>query len=158
VCGTESIDEVLELGQVRRRPASPAVAPEVLTTLPQRLREAQAVFDRTGGLHAAGLFDEQGTAIVVREDIGRHNAVDKVVGSRILAGADPSAPVLCVSGRAGFEIVQKAAAAGIGVVAAVGAPSSLAVRLAEQADLTVVGFLSPERFVTYSSPHRIGVG
>jgi FdhD protein len=130
----------------------------VLTTLPARLREAQAVFERTGGLHAAGLFDASGCALVVREDIGRHNAVDKVVGSRVLGGADPGAPVLCVSGRVGFEIVQKAAAAGIAVVAAVGAPSSLAVRLAERADVTVVGFLSPDRFVSYSAPHRIGVG
>jgi FdhD protein len=158
VCGTQSIDEVLALCDVRRPAEHPVVAPEVLTGLPDALRDAQRVFASTGGLHAAGLFTDQGTPLVVREDIGRHNAVDKVVGARILASQSTAAPVLCVSGRIGFEIVQKAAAAGIGVLAAIGAPSSLAARLAEDAGVCLVGFLSAERFVTYTAVHRIGVG
>ena len=111
----------------------------------------QEVFDRTGGLHAAGLFDAAGTPLVVREDVGRHNAVDKVVGARLLAVQPVAVPLLGVSSRLGFEIVQKAAAAGIGVVAAIGAPSSLAVRLAEDAAICLVGFLRGHRFVTYSA-------
>jgi FdhD protein len=159
VCGTQSIDDVL-----RRCEVDPStswddlqVPGDVLLALPDRLRQEQRVFASTGGLHAAGLFERDGETVVVREDIGRHNAVDKVVGSRILAGADPSLPVLCVSGRIGFEIVQKAVAAGVGVLAAVGAPSSLAVSLAERAGLCTVGFLGRGRFVVYSSPERVGV-
>jgi FdhD protein len=129
----------------------------VLLGLPDRLRAEQRVFDSTGGLHAAGLFDEHGTPSVVREDVGRHNAVDKVVGARVLAGATPAAPVLCVSGRIGFEIVQKAVVADIGVLAAVGAPSSLAVHLAESAGLCTAGFVRGERYVVYSAPDRLGV-
>lgn len=138
-------------------PGPALVSAEVISTLPDRLREAQKVFDSTGGLHAAGLFDAEGTPLVVREDIGRHNAVDKVVGSRILAGEPTDLPVLCVSGRIGFELAQKAAAAGVGVIAAVGAPSSLAVELAERAGLCLVGFVRGDRFVVYSEPDRIGV-
>ncbi len=158
VCGTQSIDEVLGLCEVRRPTDQPVIAPSVLTTLPRALREAQRVFASTGGLHAAGLFDERGSALVIREDIGRHNAVDKVVGARLLTQQSPAAPVLCVSGRIGFEIVQKAAAAGVGVLAAIGAPSSLAARLADDAGVCLVGFLSADRFVTYTAAHRIGVG
>src|SRR3712207_6427231 len=125
VCGTQSIDDVMSLRgpAARTRPAEP-VSPGLLHTLPARLREAQRVFESTGGLHAAGWFDHDGRLVVLREVIGRHNAVDKVVGSRLLAGEPIAAPVLCVSGRIGFEIVQKAVAAGVGVVAAIGAPSS----------------------------------
>jgi len=164
VCGTESIGDVLGRCMVDRSTASgwPAeealVAADLVPTLPDRLREAQRVFDATGGLHAAGLFDADGTPLLVREDVGRHNAVDKVVGARLLAGASPGVPVLCVSGRIGFEIVQKAVAARIGVLVAVGAPTSLAVALAERAGLTVVGFARGERFVIYTHPGRIGVG
>jgi FdhD protein len=159
VCGTESIDDVLGLCEV---PASTRwsqlrLEPQVLLGLPERLRQEQRVFDSTGGLHAAGLFDETGTPCVVREDVGRHNAVDKVVGARILAGDSPAAPVLCVSGRIGFEIVQKAVTAQVGVLAAVGAPSSLAVHLAERAGLATAGFVRGERFVVYSAPERVGV-
>ncbi len=166
VCGTESIDDVLALLDSRppghtgtnghstgHRPVDPAV----VRTLPARLREAQKVFDSTGGLHAAGLMEATGEPLVVREDIGRHNAVDKVVGARLLAGEPTAVPVLAVSGRIGFEIVQKAVAAGVGVLAAVGAPSSLAVDLARRAGLCTIGFVGPERFVTYSAPERLGV-
>jgi FdhD protein len=158
VCGTQSIDDVLSLGGRSPGPAqrSATVPPVLLHTLPARLREAQRVFDSTGGLHAAGWFDHEGRLVVLREDVGRHNAVDKVVGARLLAGESPAAPVLCVSGRIGFEIVQKAVAAGVGLVAAIGAPSSLAVRLAEEAGLGLVGFLSERRFVVYAAPERVG--
>jgi FdhD protein len=114
------------------------------------------VFDSTGGLHAAGLFDASGELLVLREDIGRHNAVDKVIGSRILA-QEPVPPVLVLSGRIGFELVQKAVVSGVGLVVAVGAPSSLAVRLAETAGLGLVGFVRPDRCVTYAGDHRLGV-
>ncbi|MGN6576553.1 MAG: formate dehydrogenase accessory sulfurtransferase FdhD [Nocardioides sp.] len=159
VCGAQSIDDVIELTRVR--PATGweglEVPPEVVHALPERLRAAQKVFDSTGGLHAAGLFELDGTPVVVREDIGRHNAVDKVVGAQLLAGRPTAVPLLAVSGRIGFEIVQKAVAAGVGALVAVGAPSSLAVELATNAGLCTIGFTGPERFVTYSAPERIGV-
>ncbi len=158
VCGTESIDDVLALCDGRRSVAlgRPGVRPEVLASLPGTLRAEQRVFECTGGLHAAGLFDANGTALVVREDIGRHNAVDKVVGARLLAGASPAEAALCVSGRIGFEIVQKAVIADVGVVAAVGAPSSLAVDLAARAGLGTCGFREgrPLRRVLSARPSR----
>jgi FdhD protein len=159
VCGTESIDDVLALGQASSCGTWPElrVSPDVVRTLPERLRTQQRVFDATGGLHAAGLFAPDGEMLVVREDIGRHNAVDKVVGARLLSGQPTAAAVLCVSGRIGFEIVQKAVAAGVGVLVAVGAPSSLAVDLANRAGLCTIGFAGPRRFVTYALPERIGV-
>ncbi len=159
VCGTESIEDVLAMCDVRAstRWDDLRVPPEVLLALPDRLREAQGVFDSTGGLHAAGLFERDGSLLVAREDIGRHNAVDKVVGARVLAGASPAVPLLCVSGRIGFEIVQKAVVADVGVLAAVGAPSSLAVHLAEQAGLCTAGFVRGARFVAYSAAGRLGV-
>jgi FdhD protein len=159
VCGTESIDDVLAMCAVRgsSRWADLRVRPEVLVGLPDRLRAGQRVFESTGGLHAAGLFDELGTPSVVREDVGRHNAVDKVVGARILAGDSPATPLLCVSGRIGFEIVQKAVVADIGVLAAVGAPSSLAVHLARGAGLCTAGFVRDQRYVVYTAPERVGV-
>jgi FdhD protein len=159
VCGTESIDDVLALCDVSRssRWDELVVPTGVLVALPETLRAEQRVFDSTGGLHAAGLFERDGSAVVVREDIGRHNAVDKVVGARLLAGASPAMPVLCVSGRIGFEIVQKAVVAGVGVVAAVGAPSSLAVDLALRAGLCTCGFVRGGRYVVYSAPERLGV-
>ena len=163
VCGADSIESVLDTA--RHRPRLPAtdddldihVAPAVVHALPDLLREQQRLFDTTGGLHAAGLATADGRLLVVREDIGRHNAVDKVVGRRLLDGSAPSAPILTVSGRLGYEIVQKAVVARIPVVVAVGAPSSLAVELAEAAGTTLVGFARGERAVVYSHPGRIGV-
>jgi FdhD protein len=159
VCGAQSIDDVMALAEVRATaPAgSGAISEEVLRSLPDRLRARQRVFESTGGLHAAGLFDEDGELLVLREDIGRHNAVDKVHGARLLAGESTAAPVMCVSGRIGFEIAQKAVAGGSGVLAAIGAPSSLAVRLAQESGLGLVGFLSGHRFVVYAGGDRIGV-
>lgn len=159
VCGAQSIDDVLGLVHVAaaHRWDGLRVTPDVVRSVPSRLRESQALFDATGGLHAAGLFDATGALLVAREDVGRHNAVDKVVGARLLAGHSPAAALLGVSGRVGFEVVQKAAAAGIGVIVAVGAPSSLAVELATSAEICTVGFTSAERFVTYAMVDRIGV-
>lgn len=155
ICGTTSLDAV----QVRCAPlpAGPALSREVLLGLPDALRARQRVFEQTGGLHAAGLFDPAGTLLDLREDIGRHNAVDKVVGAAALAGALPLWDrVLMVSGRAGFEIVQKAAVAGITILAAVSAPSSLAADAAERLGLTLVGFLRGDGFNVYTHPGRIG--
>ena len=154
ICGKAA----LEMVEVRCAPvaAGPVVEPDVIRSLPDRLREAQAVFERTGGLHAAGLFDASGTALAVREDVGRHNAVDKVVGERYLAGQIPAdGTILQVSGRASFEIVQKAAVAGIPIVSAVSAPSSLAVEAAERFGMTLVGFVRDGRANVYSHAERV---
>jgi FdhD protein len=155
VCGKASLDAI----DVQCAPIAdgPVIARAVVTTLPEALRGAQAVFERTGGLHAAGLFDPQGTLIASREDVGRHNAVDKLVGSQLLEGRLPlSHSILMVSGRASFEIIQKAATAGIPIVCAVSAPSSLAVDAARRFGLTLVGFLRGERFNIYTRAERIG--
>ncbi len=149
VCGKSSLEAV----HVRRtRPVAPfhPVAPEVIVALPERMRKAQTVFRHTGGIHAAALFDLNGDLLILREDVGRHNAVDKVIGAALLAGADLHACILLVSGRAGFELVQKSVVAGIPVMAAVGAPSSLAVRLAQESGLTLIGFLRDDRFNMYT--------
>jgi len=154
VCGKASLDDIAVRCDVV--PSGFTVDADVLVSLPSRLREAQRVFDRTGGLHAAGLFDADGTLLSVREDVGRHNAVDKVIGEQLLAGRVPlSDRVLQVSGRASFEIVQKAAVAGIPVVSAVSAPSSLAVDAGERLGVTVVGFVRDGRCNIYSHPDRV---
>jgi len=155
ICGRTSIDAVRAREIVSPNPRF-TIPGEVLTRLPDVLRRTQRVFGRTGGLHAAGVFAATGELMLVREDIGRHNAVDKVVGDSLLQGILPlSDCVLLVSGRGGFEIVQKALAAGVPVLASVSAPSSLAVQLAREGGLTLVGFLRERRFVVYSHPHRV---
>jgi FdhD protein len=154
VCGKASIETIRNR---ELRPPNPEIRidPEVLCRLPETLREQQVVFRRTGGLHAAALFDEKGTLLAVREDIGRHNAVDKIAGWALLDGRLPlSTHIMMVSGRGGFEIVQKTLAAGIPILASVSAPSSLAVRLARELGLTLVGFLRGRRFVVYSGTFR----
>ncbi len=156
VCGKASL-EAVEAQGCSVLPSGPTVAGDLIRSLPGLLLQNQGVFQRTGGLHAAGVFATDGRLLVLREDVGRHNAVDKVVGHRLLAGAlpDPNA-VLVVSGRASFELVQKAVAAGIPLLVAVGAPSSLAVDLARRFGLTLVGFARPDGFNVYSGPERIG--
>jgi FdhD protein len=154
ICGKASIDAVkLAAPPV---PDGPLVAREVIGRLPDMLRTRQRVFERTGGLHAAGLFDAAGGLEILREDVGRHNAVDKLVGRAALDGRLPLADsVLLVSGRASFEIVQKALLAGIAIVAAVSAPSGLAVRLARESNMTLVGFLRNGGFNVYAGEERI---
>jgi FdhD protein len=158
VCGKTSIDSVRVLGIEPPNPEC-QVDPEVLCGLPQKLRAAQAIFGRTGGLHAAGLFSEAGELLVLREDVGRHNAVDKVIGWALRNGWLPlSQSILMVSGRGGFEIVQKALVAGIPVLASVSAPSDLAVKLAREFGMTLIGFLRDRRFVVYSAMQRLQSG
>lgn len=157
VCGKTAIEHVFARGLPLLPAGRPRIARAWLEALPAQMRAAQRVFARTGGLHAAALFAAGGELLVLREDVGRHNAVDKVVGERLLAGALPGLAdaVLVLSGRAGFEIVQKAARAGIPLVAAVGAPSSLALRVAERSGMTLIGFLRPGRFNLYTAPERV---
>ncbi|MDQ2729341.1 MAG: formate dehydrogenase accessory sulfurtransferase FdhD [Actinomycetota bacterium] len=156
VCGKSSIDDV-ELSCPVLAPG-PAIAASLITLLPDRLRAGQRVFESTGGLHAAGLFDAEGELSCLREDVGRHNAVDKVVGNRVLtdrALAASGGALLMISGRVSFEIVQKAAMAGISVLAAVSAPSSLAVTAADRLGLTIAGFVRNGRYNVYTHPERI---
>lgn len=159
VCGKASLEAVEVRGCATLAGDATRVTDAVIRSLPEALTEGQRVFDRTGGLHAAGLFAADGTVISVKEDVGRHNAVDKVVGESFLAGTLPlSGHVLTVSGRTSFEIMQKALAAGISVVVAVGAPSSLAVDLAGQFGMTLVGFAKPGGFNVYTGAQRVVVG
>lgn len=157
ICGKASLDEV----EVRCAPIPDGdpVDARTLISLPAALREAQAVFDRTGGLHAAGLFTRDGGLLAVREDVGRHNALDKLIGSRVLARALPlHDAIVLVSGRASFELVQKAAVAGVPVLAAVSAPSDLAVEAAERLGVTLVGFLRGDAFNVYARRDRVTIG
>ena len=154
VCGATTVESLAldfpPLGD------GPVIDARLLTTLGGRLREQQRLFESTGGLHAAGLFDEHGELQLLREDVGRHNAVDKVVGRSLLDGRLPlGRSILAVSGRGGYELVQKAVAAGIPIMAAVGAPSSLAVATARRFRMTLVGFLREDRFNVYSGAERL---
>lgn len=156
VCGKASL-EALQLQRCPVLPSDrPRVTAEVILGFPDTLTKAQAIFQRTGGLHAAALFNSKGDLLLLREDVGRHNAVDKVVGERLLTGALPLYDcLLVVSGRASFEIVQKALAAGIPLVAAVGAPSSLAVDVAREFGITLLGFLRDGGFNVYAGGQRV---
>jgi FdhD protein len=155
VCGKASIEAVL--GPACARVAETVqISPELLLSLPARFRDAQRIFERTGGLHAAALFDGDGTLRDLREDVGRHNAMDKLVGAAVLHGSVPlGGRIVLLSGRLSFELVQKAARAGIELLAGVSAPSSLAVELAEEAGITLVGFLRERGFNIYTAPARI---
>ncbi len=158
VCGTQSLDDVFAPTD------EPILTTDIvdaglLHSLPGALRPSQAVFAKTGAVHAAGIFGFDGSLRVAREDIGRHNTVDKVLGARLLGSASyGESAVLCVSGRVGFDIVSKAVAGRISVVVAVGGPSSLAVQLAERAGVTVCGFARNNRYVVYTHPARVGAG
>jgi FdhD protein len=156
ICGKASIQALETAGCSVLPPNSPKLDASMIRSLPAKLRESQAVFDRTGGLHAAGLFSAHGNPILLREDVGRHNAVDKLVGRAVLDRQLPLHDyVLMVSGRTRFELLQKAARAGIPVLAAVGAPSSLAVKAALRFGITLIGFLRDDRFNVYTSPDRV---
>ena len=154
ICGKASIDEVAL--RTDPLPDGPVVSRSIILALPNLLRAAQRAFDETGGLHAAGLFTPGGELLGLREDVGRHNALDKLVGSQVLAGAMPLHDrILMVSGRVSFEIVQKAAVAGIPIVCAVSAPSDLAIETAERLGVTLVGFLRGDGFNVYAKDGRI---
>ncbi|TYZ13549.1 formate dehydrogenase accessory sulfurtransferase FdhD [Hymenobacter lutimineralis] len=156
VCGKTSIEAVHAACGPTLPATGPYVAPAVLHELPGRLRAAQELFDQTGGLHAAALFSLQGELLLLREDVGRHNALDKVIGAAFLRGEVPlHQHILLVSGRVSFELVQKAAVAGITILAAVGAPSSLAVTAAQNFGLTVCGFVRQGRYNVYSHAWRL---
>ncbi|MDH4142447.1 MAG: formate dehydrogenase accessory sulfurtransferase FdhD [Chloroflexota bacterium] len=154
ICGKASIDEVAI--RTDPLPEGPVVTRDIVLALPAMLRAAQRAFDETGGLHAAALFSPVGELIVIREDVGRHNALDKVIGSQLLAGELPLHDrILMVSGRVSFEIVQKAAVSGVPIICAVSAPSDLAIETAEQLGVTLVGFLRGDGFNVYSHDRRI---
>jgi FdhD protein len=156
VCGKASIEAVRVAPKSRPVDGRPTLDADVIRRLPDALRSAQTGFDRTGGLHASALFDAAGHLHTIREDVGRHNALDKVIGAEFMAGRTPlGESILLVSGRASFELVQKAAVAGIPVLAAVGAPSSLAVELARESGMTLIGFVRSERFNVYADAGRL---
>jgi FdhD protein len=157
LCGKTSLESVYTAGITRPNPDL-RIDPQVLCGLPETLRSAQTLFGKTGGLHAAALFDPTGALVALKEDVGRHNAVDKLVGWALLQGLIPlSNHVLLASGRGGFEIIQKSLMAGIPFLASVSAASSLAVQMARQLGMTLVGFLRGQRFVVYSGEERLGL-
>jgi FdhD protein len=156
VCGKSSIDAIKTLSAYNNEPDAICLKAEMFYGIHDIVRERQAIFDSTGGLHASALFDLQGNFIMLREDVGRHNALDKLIGIALLNEQLPlNKTILLLSGRASFELVQKASMAGIKVITAVGAPSSLAVELARECNITLIGFLRNERFNIYSGEQRI---
>jgi FdhD protein len=155
-CGKRSIAAVRVASRYPIMPGIPRLSPDVIHGLPSALRAAQSAFARTGGIHASGLFDGDGHLLALREDVGRHNALDKLIGSELLAGRIPlSGRIILLSGRVSFELVQKAAIAGVPVLGAVGAPSSLAVDLARECGMTLLGFVRDARFNVYYDSGRI---
>jgi len=153
LCGKATLDAIHQA--CTPITSSVVVATELLYSLPSRLREAQSDFERTGGIHAVGLFDGQGSLLILREDIGRHNALDKVLGAALMRGLELNDLILMVSGRLGFEIAQKAVVAGVPVIASISAPSSLAIELAEEFGVTTVGFLRGRTMNVYTHPERV---
>jgi FdhD protein len=158
VCGKTSLEALRINREIYLNSSSPKVSPQLLVTLPEILARYQSAFSRTGGIHASAIFDVRGHLCAISEDVGRHNALDRLIGNELLAGrSDFSDLVLLVSGRASFELVQKSVMAGIPIMAAVGAPSSLAVDLAQRYGMTLVGFLRDNRFNLYSGAARVVV-
>jgi FdhD protein len=156
VCGKSSIAAIKTVSAYNNEPDTICLKAEMLYSIHDIVRERQAIFDSTGGLHASALFDLQGNFIMLREDVGRHNALDKLIGAALLNEQLPlSNSILFLSGRASFELIQKAAMAGIKIITAVGAPSSLAVEMAKESNTTLIGFLRDERFNIYSGEQRI---
>lgn len=156
VCGKDSIEALAHMPLPTLPPDVPQIDAATLLQLPGRLHDAQPLFAQTGGIHAAGLFNQEGELLSIREDIGRHNALDKLIGQQLLAQELPLVEhVVLLSSRIGFEMVQKAIRAGVPVLAAIGAPSSLAIELAESYGVTLIGFLREERFNIYTHPQRI---
>jgi FdhD protein len=156
VCGKSSIDAIKTVSVYRGQSQQISAHVSVVLTLIPKLRDAQRVFSLTGGLHASALFDINGNLLLLREDVGRHNALDKLIGASFLESTLPLGKhILLLSGRASFELIQKASMAGIKIVAAIGAPSSLAVQLAEESDMTLIGFLKESTFNIYSGSERI---
>jgi FdhD protein len=156
VCGKASLEALRVTGQSSLAHCTSTFDKELIVSLPERVLNEQQVFSRTGGLHAAAVFDAAGEIIVVREDVGRHNATDKAIGALLQSGGLPGNNYgLLVSGRASFELMQKALVAGIPLLAAVGAPSSLAVQTAAEFDMTLIGFLRGQKFNVYAGPERI---
>jgi FdhD protein len=156
VCGKSSVDAIRSVSAFPPTQDKIAIDSTLLFGLQEKLNHQQPVFERTGGLHASALFDLQSNLVLLREDVGRHNALDKVIGASLKSGTLPlSKSILLLSGRASFELIQKASMAGIKIVAAIGAPSSLAVQLAEESDITLVAFLRRTRFNVYSGSKRI---
>jgi FdhD protein len=159
VCGKTALEAIRIAVRHPIPTDKPTLDPATIATIPDRLREGQELFSETGGLHGAGLFDAKGNRTGIREDVGRHNAVDKVIGEAFMDGRVPlSDSILAVSGRGSFEILQKAAVAGIPCVVAVGAPSSMAVNIAEEFGMTLVGFARGEKFNVYAGIGRFGSG
>lgn len=156
VCGKSSIDAVKNVFSEKGEKDSLTIDAAVLTKLPDMLRKHQEVFESTGGLHASAIFDTQGNLLMTREDVGRHNALDKLIGAALIEGSVPLCnQILLLSGRASFELIQKAAMAGVNIVCAVGAPSSLAVELAKECNISLIGFLRDGRFNIYCGAERV---